>query len=323
MSVADSSTGSSPSRPGASIDVVVVNWNSGSLLHSCLASIERHADGLVRRTVVVDNASTDGSLASIDSIGGVDVVRNDVNRGFGAACNQGAARGDGDYVLFLNPDAELLRGTLAGSAAYMQASRDARVGICSVQLVDEAGEIDRSCSRFPTATGIVAKSLGLTSRFPRLGASMREWPHDRTRVVDQVIGAYFLIRRELFEALGGFDERFFVYFEEVDLSLRARELGWSSVYLAEAQGFHVGGGTSRNVKGRRLFYSLRSRLLYAQKHFGPVRLAIATLATLVLEPISRTIHSAIRGPSAVRETLGGIASLYRWLPRWRSEGRSP
>lgn len=130
-----------------------------------------------------------------------------------------------------------------------------------------------------------------------------------------------MVRRTTFESLGGFDERFFVYFEEVDFSYRARQAGWRSVYLADVQAFHAGGGTSNQVKARRLFYSLRSRLLYAAKHFSTAGTALVFLATLLLEPLSRSaLALARRSWPALRETWQGYAMLWRWLPQWVFKG---
>jgi hypothetical protein len=129
------------------------------------------------------------------------------------------------------------------------------------------------------------------------------------------MGAFFMIRRNLFESLGGFDERFFVYFEEVDLSLRIRKLGYKSVYLTEAQAFHVGGGTSSQVKDIRLFYSLRSRLLYSFKHFSPIEAWILFTTTITIEPINRILFCMInRDWSGVLHTIRGYRLLYRYLP---------
>jgi GT2 family glycosyltransferase len=150
---------------------------------------------------------------------------------------------------------------------------------------------------------------------------MAEWDHAQTRQVDQVIGAFFLVRRGLFESLHGFDERFFVYFEEVDFAYRARQAGWLSVYLADAQAFHAGGGTSNQVKARRLFYSLRSRLLYAFKHFSWTGAVGVLLATLLLEPVSRTALALFRHSWAgLKETWAAYGMLWRWLPQWVFKG---
>jgi GT2 family glycosyltransferase len=190
-----------------------------------------------------------------------------------------------------------------------------------VQLLDEAGHVSRSCARFPSAVGFAAHAVGLDRFFPRLGHFMAEWDHAQTRQVDQVIGAFFLVRRNLFEALHGFDERFFVYFEEVDLSYRARQTGWRSVYLADAQAFHAGGGTSNQVKARRLFYSLRSRLLYAFKHFSWMGAFAVLLATLLVEPLSRSALALMRRSwVGLKETWAAYGMLWRWLPQWVLKG---
>lgn len=303
------------------IDIIVVNWNAGQQLRTCVDSIARYGAGWVRQTIVVDNGSVDGSDDSIEAVPGVTLIRTGANLGFAKGCNLGAQHTTAEYLLFLNPDAALYADTLPKVMAYMQAPEHAAVGICGVQLLDEAGRVSRSCSCFPTVMGIAAHAAGLSRLFPRLGHFMAEWDHAQTRQVDQVIGAFFLVRRSVFEALGGFDERFFVYFEEVDFSCRAKQAGWSSVFLAEAQAFHAGGGTSNQVKARRLFYSLRSRLLYAFKHFSWAGAWMVVLATLLLEPVSRSVLVLLRRSwPGLKETWAAYGMLWRWLPQWMFKG---
>src|SRR5437773_121156 len=267
----------------SSIDIVIVNWNAGPQLAQCLESIAAASrTGLhVQRIVVVDNASSDSSLPPADVAGlPVTVIRNKQNRGFARACNQGALGSMAANLLFLNPDTSLLTDSLAQPVDFMEREGNQRIGIVGVQLLDSDGRIARTCARFPTPGRFFSQMLGLDRALPSLFPAhfMVEWDHRQSREVDQVMGAFFLIRRPLFEALGGFDERFFVYFEEVDLSLRARVLGWRTFYLSTAHAYHHG---SEQVKKRmqpaRLFYSLRSRILYAYKHFSP---STATLVTL-------------------------------------------
>ncbi|WP_404303060.1 glycosyltransferase family 2 protein [Alicycliphilus denitrificans] len=300
------------------IDIVVVNWNSGSQLKLCLDSL---SSTVIEKKIVIDNFSSDDSAKLIADFHSVTLILSCTNLGFGKACNLGAEHAQGEFLLFLNPDAAVYPGTLEKSLAFMQDPRNADVGICGVRLKDETGHVARSCARFPSPWGFVAHALGLDRLFPRLGHSMAEWPHDSTRDVDQVIGAFFLVRRSVFDALGGFDERFFVYFEEVDFSRRARQAGWRSVYLADVQAFHAGGGTSNQVKARRLFYSLRSRLLYAHKHFGAAGFALTCTATLLLEPLSRTaLALGRRSWTTCKETWFAYAMLWRWLPQWVFKG---
>lgn len=303
------------------LDVVVVNWNSGAQLRACINSIAKYGGEYVSQTIVVDNGSIDGSEGSVDGVANVTMIRAGTNLGFGKACNLGAQKASAEYILFLNPDAALYPDTLANAMCHMQKPSNLQVGICGVQLLDERGQVSRSCARFPSPERFLAHAAGMDRFVPTLGHAMAEWDHAQIRCVDQVIGAFFLVRRHLFVSLRGFDERFFVYFEEVDFSYRASLAGWSSVYLADTQAFHAGGGTSHQVKARRLFYSMRSRLLYAGKHFSLGGLLLVLLSTLLLEPLSRIGYATLRGSwSAVKETVGAFGMLWRWLPRWIFQG---
>lgn len=309
------------------LSIIIVNWNSGSQLVEVIASIEKYHHDLVSSIIVVDNASTDESLNLVGELNNwslkILIIRNSENYGFGKACNMGAWQVKSEYLLFLNPDSALHADTLPKALTYMRDPAHADVGICGVQLLDEAGRVSRSCARFPTAAGFATHAVGVDRFFPRLGHFMAEWDHAETCQVDHVIGAFFLVRRTMFESLCGFDDRFFVYLEDLDFSCRARQAGWRSVYLVDAQAFHAGGGTSNQVKARRLFYSLRSRLLYAFKHFSWMGAMGVLLATLFLEPLSRsTLAVTRRSWSGLKETWAAYFLLWRWLPQWVFKGNA-
>lgn len=313
----------------AALDIVIVNWNSGGCLRACIAALRgafEATPGLIRSVTVVDNASADDSLDGLEGAAlPLHILRNADNRGFGAACNQGAAGGMAQYLLFLNPDAVATAAALRLPLDFMERPRHDGVGICGVQLLDDSGKIARTCARFPTPAMFAHAALGLDRLFPRRfpRARMAEWDHAHTRAVDQVIGAYFVIRRALFERIGGFDERYFVYFEEVDLSYRARQAGYASVYLTGATASHRGGGSSDRVKARRLYYSLRSRLLFAFKHFTLRGVVAVTLLTLLVEPATRLGEAILRRqPGRAAETMKGYAWLWAWLPRYLFLGRT-
>lgn len=283
------------------LSIVIVNWNAGSQLFESVSSIIQHHNGLVSSVIIVDNASTDDSLAQVETLKELpfqlQFIRNSDNRGFGAACNQGAALASTEYLLFLNPDTRLFGSSLTVPLAYMQASKNQDVGVVGIQLLDEQNSISRSCARFPTLGIFIAQALGF-NRLPGLhhiNMHMADWPHNETRTVDHVIGAFYLMRRSVFDSLGGFDERFFVYLEDLDLSLCVRNAGYGCVYLADAQAFHAGGGTSRNVKARRLFYSLHSRLHYGFKHFSATKAWCLLFVTLAIEPVTRLTLALIKG----------------------------
>lgn len=303
--------------------IVIVNWNSGELLDECLASIGPSALRLpeserLECVVVVDNGSSDGSQ-HVHATPGValQLIQNAENRGFAAACNQGADACSAALVLFLNPDTRLFENSLRVAVDALLLPRSAPVGIVGIALQDDSGAVVPSCSRFPRAYHYLAHALGIDRLWPQLGQPMVEWDHLDSRMVDQVIGAFFLMRHSLFDTLGGFDERFFVYLEEVDLSLRARQAGWASLHVAEARAYHKGGGTSQAVRARRLFYSLRSRLKYATKHYGTAERALAIATVWALEPLSRAAFLALRG---ARKELAELMQAYRWL--WRDESDS-
>ena len=303
----------------ALVDIIIVNWNAGVLLRDCLQSIEeaRREGYEFSRVVIVDNASTDGSLDGLASAAlPLQIVRNAENKGFAAACNQGAQGSHADYLLFLNPDTRLFADSLAKPLVFMETAQNQAVGICGIQLIDERGEVSRSCARFPTPGMFYSKIFGLDKFFPRLFQShfMEEWGHGENSAVDHVIGAFFFVRRRLFEQLDGFDERFFVYLEDLDFSRRASLSGWGSYYLADAQAYHKGGGTSDQVKARRLFYSLRSCIIYAFKHFNPVWATVVLLTTLFVEPLSRSVLAVSRlSGTSLKETWSAYAMLYCWL----------
>ena len=301
--------------------IVLVNWNAGTNLAKAVASIIQHHQNLVSSVIIVDNASTDDSLACVETLTGlpfqIKIIRNPENRGFGAACNQGATLVSSEYVLFLNPDTRLFEDSLSVPLAFMQRPDTADVGIVGIQLVDEHNHNARSCARFPSLGIFLAQALGV-NRLPglrHLNTHMSEWAHDHTATVDHVIGAFYLMRRLLFESIGGFDQRFFMYLEDLDFSLRARDAGWRIVYLAEARAFHAGGGTSRQVKAHRLFYSLRSRLLYGFKHFTQWQAWVLLGVTLSLELVTRSVFSLLRGGiEDLQNTLKAYGMLFRDLP---------
>src|SRR6266566_8744811 len=256
----------------------------------------------------------------------VTVVRNDRNRGFAAACNQGAKNSNADYLLFLNPDTRLDQNALVDPIHFMEYPQNSTVGIVGIQLVDAQGHVTPTCARFPTVGRFLTKMVGLDRALPSVFTPhfMTEWDHRDSRPVDQVMGAYFLIRRSLFDKLGGFDERFFVYFEEVDLTVRALKRGWSTFYLSSVKSYHRGGGVTERVKARRLFYSLHSRILYGYKHFGRRKGTLLMLTTLFVEPVSRLTRAvARRSPAEIVHTIHGYALLWRALPRAIAHVRTP
>ena len=301
------------------VDVVVVNWNGGELVSACLASLRDAAgNDPFFHVVVVDNASTDGSADDVDAgAAPLTVVRNAENVGFAAACNQGAAEGCAPYVLLLNPDAAVTRDDLRRTLDFLDAPAQETIGVCGVRLLDEHDEVARTCARFPSPGRAWAWMLGLDrvlpGRFPP--HFMTEWDHASSRDVDQVMGAFFLVRRPLWEALHGLDERFFVYYEEVDFCLRARARGARTYFYAGAAARHVGCGTTDAIRATRLFYAVRSRVLYGFKHFPRPAAWLHLAGALVIEPLARIAYAlARRDTDGAREVLEGTRRVWRGTP---------
>lgn len=307
----------------ASLDIVIVNWNSGRQLRACLDSIRTSArDGFtLTRVVIVDNASADGSATELTYPEfPLKVIRSSVNLGFSAACNRGALGSGSDYLLFLNPDTILESQSLLAAIDFIEMPTNSKIGVCGIQLRDERGEILRSCSRFPKPAHFYAHIFGLNRMFPSRFRNnfMSDWDHASTMEVDVVTGAFLLVRRSIFQSLGGFDERYFVYLEDVDFLRAARRIGRECHYFVGAHAYHKGGGCSDQAKAARIFYSLRSRILYSYKHFSRTAATGIFASTLFIEPFTRLALAATQGSSsAVRETFAAYRMLWRALPALR------
>jgi hypothetical protein len=301
------------------LDIIIVNWNAGDLLLNCVTSIKNALDDsfVLNRMVVIDNASDDASIESMINVNlPVEVIRNSINVGFAKACNQGAKGSDTDFLLFLNPDTRLFPDSLSIPISFMMEKGNERIGIIGVKQISEENIVNRNCARFPTPFKMIYFSFGLDKILPRFfpGHFMKEWDHLDSRFVDQVMGSFFMIRRNLFDELNGYDERFFVYFEDLDLALRAKKLGFGNYYLAAAKIFHKGGGTTESVKAKRLAYILHSKLLFCRKHFSLMAYYSIFITTIVIEPFFRIIDSLAKGsPGDTKEILKGYRLLMKRL----------
>lgn len=302
-----------------SLNIIIVNWNSGNQLYDCLKSVEqtKKVNFKLNKVIVVDNNSSDNSLDNLDKINiPLKTIKNKKNKGFAAACNQGAKESNVDYLLFLNPDTKLYKVSLDRPISFIDENQ--KIGVLSIQLVDDNNKVHKSCTMFPKYKNFIVSSLGLNKILPQKFNNhfMKKWNHKHNKSVDHVIGAFYLIRNSLFNELKGFDERFFVYLEDLDLSYRVNKRGYDVYYLSDVQAFHKGGGTSEQVKAARLFYSLRSRIQYSFKHFDKYQAIIVLLMTILIEPFTRTIYNLVleRSINNFKETIKGYYNLYKDLP---------
>jgi N-acetylglucosaminyl-diphospho-decaprenol L-rhamnosyltransferase len=303
----------------AAVDIVIVNWNSQSLLDECLASLDQSTIAARVNVVVVDNASQDGSAGRLAvKRMALQAVVNGDNVGFAAACNQGARKAHAPLLLFMNPDVRVETDAVEKAVAYLADPAHASVGVLGIQLLDAEGNVQRSCARAPTAAVLLLHTLFLDRLWPTLVPPhfLAEWDHGETRSVDQVMGAFLMIRRALFEQLGGFDERFFLYYDDVDLCLRARQAGWSVVHFAGARAQHTGGGATEAVKDRRLFYLATSKVQYAAKRHGRVLAAVLIAFVLLFEMPMRWFYATVtRSPREGWFIIRATTLFWQNLPR--------
>ena len=183
-------------KPDPKLAIIIVNWNSGQQLIKLLESIVQHHQGLVETVIVVDNDSNDESFTQVERLKKLPfeflTIRNQKNIGFGAACNQGVLISRSEYILFLNPDTKLFENSLSVPLEFLQHKSSDDIGIVGIQLIDGDNQISRSCARIPTLSILAAQAFGLNRvpTFSRLNMHMKDWAHDRTLVVDHVIGVF-------------------------------------------------------------------------------------------------------------------------------------
>ncbi len=266
--------------------VVVVTHDSAAHVGACLDSIRDGAGGLPTEVWVVDNASRDGTVDLLRTRHpDVRLLVNSRNVGFAAACNRAIRETRGDLVLLLNPDACLRPGALATLAGYLE--RHPRVAIVGPRLLAPDGSLPADSSATGLPPGFVQALFEYTRLhrwFPRSrhfrDYFLLDWDRSTDRAVAMVQGACFLVRRSLLDALGGLDERFFLYFEETDLCARAIAVGAEVHYVAGAAATHVGGHSMPDQRQSARHF-IASLYAYHRKHYG---LAEAVALWAILAP---------------------------------------
>jgi GT2 family glycosyltransferase len=259
------------------VAVIIVNYNTTAELVPCLQAVAADLAGVEWTAVVVDNASPDGGPdASTGLPPEVTIVRNGVNRGFGAAINQAARGVTSPLIWLLNPDCRVVPGAFAALSA--EVARQPRCAVAAPQLLNADGSTQESARGEPDA---------LTGLFGRHGLMARLFPDstmtrqnlragDLTRNgasadIDWAMGASLLIRRTVFEEVGGFDERFFLYWEDADLCRRMRDRGYTVRYVPSARVTHTGEGSSRSARRFATIQFHKSAYLYYATHVMPSR----------------------------------------------------
>jgi GT2 family glycosyltransferase len=250
--------------------VVVVSYNARDLLERCLRSVQASLGGYSHEIVVVDNASEDGSPELVASaFPNVTLVRSPENRGFAAGVNHGISASTARYVLLLNSDATIDGAAI--SALVRSMDEHPTAGAAGGMLLNPDGSFQGSYADFPTLASETILATGLSRWL--LPATFPSHPVEQSqtlRTVDWVCGAVMLLRRRAIEEIGPFDEAFFMYAEEVDWCYRARQRGWSVLYVPEARIVHLIAGSYARAPMRRREQIYRSKWLYLRKNSGLV-----------------------------------------------------
>ncbi|MEZ5965998.1 MAG: glycosyltransferase family 2 protein [Planctomycetota bacterium] len=303
-----------PPSPEPRVTAVMVTYNSKATLPRALAGLKASFDRGLCSCVVVDNDSKDGTADYVRAEHPwVDLVATGENLGFGRGNNRGFARADTEYVLLLNPDAELTPAALQQLIDFLDAQ--AEVGIVG-PAIREAGHPDQPVFRFPTPGTMLCHALG------RLGGSagaLARPIEPRRYRVDWLCGAVLLVRRALLQTIQGFDPRFFLYFEETDLCLRARQAGFETWVLGDVVAGHYGGTSTKAVQrpmweGCIAEHYFKSRHYYMRKHHGVVLATLAELAEMLLITVHGLAKAIVGRPNQDRVRRRWRAPILR-LPR--------
>lgn len=290
--------------PDLDLSIVIVNWNTRDLLLQCLASVYTTIRGLTFEVWLVDNASTDGSVAAAqERFPDLQVIRNPQNLGFAVANNLALRKARGRYALLLNTDAFLTDGAVLTLFRFME--RTPQAAMAGGQLLNLDGTRQNSIANFPSLALLLTNEALLQLLFPRKYPGKLR-PATSPIPVESCIGACILVRRTAMEAVGLLDERYFFFFEETDWARRMREAGWKIFFVPDARIFHAQGQSVGHETGsRQLFY--RSRYQYFRKWYP--RSYPVFHAAIIVRLLMNTLLTGL----AVLATGGSVPNLRRRL----------
>lgn len=297
------------------LSILIVSYNTLPLLRQCLSSIQANAQDLSHEVIVVDNASRDGSPHMVAAeFPDVRLLRNTDNVGFSVANNAAIACARGRYVLLLNSDTLIVPGTLRSMVDHLDA--DPKIGIAGCRLLRPNGEMDLACRRsFPTPWVSLCRILRLNRLFPkskRFGRyNLTFLDEEATYEVDSIVGAFMLVRQELLRDIGGLDEDYFMYGEDVDWCYRAKRAGWRVDYVGNCVTIHHKGASSRKESFRMNYHFHRAMFLFHSKHLRSEYPLLVNLAIYV------GISARFSILAANHYLAKGAAALLHPLQAWR------
>jgi GT2 family glycosyltransferase len=251
------------------ISVIIVNWNTKALLLDCIESLYRTTRESSLEIIVVDNASTDGSIVALQkSFPQVQTIVNEENLGFAKANNIGIKKAQGRYVCLINSDVKVLDGALDKMHTYMESHPE--IGALGPKTFFGDMQIQKNCREYPTLRNAVCEAFFLESLFPTVsafrGSMLNRCDYASTMQVEGLSGCFMMVRREVIAQVGVFDERFFFYSEDVDWCKRIHDAGWQLVYYPDAEVIHYGNASSASEPVRFHLQMLKANWQYWRKH---------------------------------------------------------
>lgn len=316
----------SPRNPG--ISIVIVSYNVREYLDACIQSIHHAAETFAGaiEIIVFDNDSRDGTLTLLKPrYPEVTWLKSDRNLGFGTGCNRGAALATQDLILFLNPDTLVSQDTFQVMWDFM--SRQEQVGVAGCKIVNRDGSLQLACKRsFPSPQVAAFKFMGLSGLFPKSRVfgryNLTFLDENKTHEVDAVSGSFMCVKADLFRAVGGFDEDFFMYGEDLDICFRIKLLGKRNFYHPSTTAIHFKGESAKSKPFRSFLYFYESMVIFSKKHFelralplgffylGVTALALANFGYSRFQRWQRWLSDLL----LVNGILAGVSFLYMgWL----------
>jgi GT2 family glycosyltransferase len=282
-------------EPVPILSIVIVSWNTRELLAKCLESVLDEIRALYPlpvETLIVDNASKDGSAQMVrDRFPWASLIENRTNVGFAGGNNQAIPHSKGRYVLLLNPDTEVRPGAFRKLIQFMEAHREA--GGAGPRLLNPDDTLQPSCYPAPTLTRELWRLFHLDAIRHYGTYCMSDWDPQENRAVDTVQGACLILRSEVLDQIGLFDDEYFIYSEEVDLCFRVRQAGWRLYWVPQALVVHYGGQSTQQVAAEMFLRLYQGKVIFFRKHYGRLAtasyklvLATASLARLAISPLA-------------------------------------
>jgi GT2 family glycosyltransferase len=299
------------------LSICIVNFNTRELLNNCLHSIYDTAEGIIYEIIVVDNNSSDGSVAMIkQDFPHVILIANNENSGYASAVNQAVNQAQGEFILILNSDTEILPDSLSKTLEFMKKNKNAGIVGCRILNPDET--LQRSCRSFPNILNFLSENFYLSDIFPRsriFGKPFMTYlDYDRIEEVDVVLGAFMMIRRETIEQIGLMDTQFFMFAEETDWCYRAKQAGWKIYFYPGAEIVHYGGGSTKQNVVPMFIEMHKSHHKFIEKYHGPVYLLLAKIilvAGIVLRVFLFSLASLLKS-AGVKKVTNPKADVIRY-----------